>query len=67
MYDYVFLGLSQPLVGTFSIPIGELKTKDERKRENTLVECDKIIVFLQDAAAKSGADLLSSAENKLKS
>jgi hypothetical protein len=58
--------MSQPLIGTFSIPIGALKTKDEDKRLNLLLECDKIIQFLQDAAQKSGADILAAGENKLK-
>ena len=66
VYDYVFLGMSQPLIGTFSIPIGALKTKDEDKRLNLLLECDKIIQFLQDAAQKSGADIIAAGENKLK-
>ena len=25
-YDFVYKGFSQPLIGTFSIPIGEIKT-----------------------------------------
>ena len=28
-FDYVFMGMSQPLIGTFSIPVGALKTKME--------------------------------------
>lgn len=27
VYDYVFSGMSQPLIGTMNIPIGELKTR----------------------------------------
>jgi len=33
VYDYVYMGLSQPLIGTFSIPVGQLKTKAEKNRE----------------------------------
>ena len=25
IFDYIFMGLSQPLIGTFCIPIGEIK------------------------------------------
>lgn len=32
VYDYVFMGWNQPLIGTFSIPVGQLKTKTEKKR-----------------------------------
>ncbi len=26
-YDYVYIGCSQPLIGTFSLPVGDIKTK----------------------------------------
>jgi len=32
VYDFLFKGFSQPLIGTFSIPIGEIKFKVESKR-----------------------------------
>ena len=35
-YDYVFMGFSQPLIGTFSIPIGAIKTKTEKKRAEAI-------------------------------
>ena len=46
-YDYVFMGFSQPLIGTFSIPVGTLKSKTENKREEDLGVCDEIIAFLR--------------------
>ena len=31
VFDYVFKGMSQPLIGTFRIAVGALKTKQEKK------------------------------------
>ena len=36
VFDFVFRGLSQPLIGTFSIPIGDIKNATERKRTEDL-------------------------------
>jgi hypothetical protein len=35
VYDNIIKGLNQPLIGTFTVPIGELmlEMKDERMRE----------------------------------
>lgn len=51
VYDYIFKGFSQPMIGTFVIPIGDLifKLKDERERETAAIdyilqELDKIII-----------------------
>ena len=52
-YDYVFMGLSQPLIGTFSIPIGALKTKAEKKRVEDLTITDEILNFLMGQISKS--------------
>jgi len=41
------MGLSQPLIGTFSIPVGVLKTKTENKRVEARVIIDSIIDFLR--------------------
>ena len=46
-FDYVFMGFSQPLIGTFTIPVGALKSKTEHKREEDLGVCDEIIAFLR--------------------
>ena len=39
VYDYIFRGLSQPLIGTFALPIGELihELAAERKRETAAI------------------------------
>jgi hypothetical protein len=46
-YDYVYLGDNQPLIGTFSLPIGALKTQQEQDRIIDLEECDRILDYLQ--------------------
>lgn len=50
VYDYIFKGINQPLIGTFTIPIGELiyTLREEREREIGVIrkiteELDKII------------------------
>ena len=46
-YDVVFKGFSQPLIGTFSIPIGDLKEKYEQEKIVDIEECDRIIDYLE--------------------
>ena len=53
-FDYVFMGFSQPLIGTFNIPVGLLKTKAENKREKDIEICDEILAFLRMQLQKSG-------------
>ena len=40
VYDYIFKGFNQPMVGVFTIPIGKymLDLKAERKRETQEIE-----------------------------
>jgi hypothetical protein len=40
VYDYIFKGLSQPLIGTFTIPIGNLvhRLSKEREEETAAIE-----------------------------
>ena len=45
-YDQVFIGFSQPLIGTFSLPIGDLKTAYETEKRVDIEECDRIIDYL---------------------
>jgi len=56
-YDYVFMGFSQPLIGTFSIPVGKLKTKHEKKRLSDIALCDDILAFLRDQMGKEAGEL----------
>lgn len=51
------MGFSQPLIGTFSIPVGKLKSKTENKRVEDLAVCDEIIAFLTAQMQKSADDL----------
>ena len=64
MFDYVFIGFSQPLVGTFSIPIGDIKNDTEEKRDLDLALQDQIIADLRAHAGKSGAAILNEANEK---
>jgi len=56
-FDYVFMGLSQPLIGTFSIPVGALKTKAEKRRVEDLKLFDRILAFLRSQMRKSDQEL----------
>ena len=56
-YDYVYMGFNQPLIGTFTIPVGVLKTKNEKKRVETLAICDEVLQFLNSQIIKSSAEL----------
>ena len=40
MHDYIFKGLSQPLIGAFTVPIGDLMwaLTDERARETAAID-----------------------------
>lgn len=38
-YDFIMKGLSQPLIGTFSIPIGEIKAAQEQEWEQLFSIC----------------------------
>jgi len=67
VYDYVFMGWSQPLIGTFTIPVGALKTKTERKRIDDLAACDSILVFLRNQFAKDLSSLEEEVKGKSKS
>lgn len=59
VYDYIFKGLSQPLIGNFVIPIGELqhlqeeifKSEDDRTRE-IIKELDKSIQNIEKVKQK---------------
>jgi hypothetical protein len=48
VFDYIFKGLSQPLIGTFVIPIGELMVKLREKKTNRVLKATKIIRALAD-------------------
>ena len=60
-FDYVFMGMSQPLIGTFSIPVGALKTKAEKKRVDDIALFKKIERFLKGQIQKSSDELAAEA------
>lgn len=47
VYDYVYKGLMQPLLGTFSISIGEMMQEQTRDRERQLKESEDIMAYLK--------------------
>mmetsp|Transcript_40372 Transcript_40372/g.52911 ORF Transcript_40372/g.52911 Transcript_40372/m.52911 type:complete len:142 (+) Transcript_40372:2403-2828(+) len=57
VYDYVFMGMSQPLIGTFSIPVGKIKTKTEKKRAEDHRTMDDILEFLRGQIVKDAQTL----------
>lgn len=63
VYDYIFKGWNQPLVGVFSIPIGELmhSLMAERKEETETIEniCVELSKLLISDAAPVGAFALN--------
>ena len=63
-YDYVYVGFSQPLIGTFSLPIGDIKTRQEKQRVEELEECDRILDYLQEQLGKSPEEIKEAAAQK---
>lgn len=57
VFDYVFRGLSQPLVGTFSIPIGEIKDKTKQKWDEDITMQIEIINLLRHHSSKSKTEI----------
>ncbi len=47
-YDYVYKGWNQPLVGTFSIGIGEIMHEIANERDEDIKESEQIIDFLRN-------------------
>ena len=54
VHDYIFKGLAQPLIGAFTIPIGDIHTAlvDERQRETAAI--DRIIGELEKIIKEEG-------------
>ena len=63
-YDQVFIGFSQPLIGTFSLPIGDLKSEYENERKVDIEECDRIIDYLQEQMGKTPEQIKAAAAMK---
>ena len=57
VYDYVFKGLSQPLIGTFSIPTGKIKSTQQKNQETLLLTCEDIIRDLQEHLQRSPEEM----------
>jgi sugar phosphate isomerase/epimerase len=47
VYDYIFVGMNQPLIGSFTIPVGELIHSIQREREEEIEEIREVIDGLQ--------------------
>ena len=64
VYDYIYRGWQQPLIGSFTLPIGDCKSKDEKRMKETLDACDMIIDYLNNALGKSAEEIkMSSTKN----
>ena len=46
-YDYIFRGISQPTIGTFSIPVGEIMHETLERRASHLKRCKTVEALLQ--------------------
>ena len=53
VFDYVFAGFSQPLIGTMNIPIGEMKRKNKEAQDEIRRELDEINAMLHKKAIMS--------------
>ena len=54
VYDYVFRGFNQPLLGTFAIPIGKILEETVQKQKDEIVQSEYIIKELKRALAGEG-------------
>lgn len=52
VYDYVYKGLVQPLLGTFTLSIGDIMHSIRSEREQEIKESDEIIAYLKDFIKK---------------
>lgn len=66
VYDYVFRGLSQPLIGTFAIPTGKIKAEKEKKHNELLDRCEIIIERLQNHLELSKEEMLAAGKEAMK-
>lgn len=46
VYDQIFMGLSQPLLGTFTIPIGKIRIENEKRRAEELAKTNELYQHL---------------------
>jgi len=53
VFDYVFKGFVQPLLGTFTIAIGDILHEKIREREETKSESERIIRFINERLNKA--------------
>ena len=58
MYDCVFTGLVQPLLGTFSIPIGDILEETRENVKKELEQSDRIIKQLKKLLAGKLTDVV---------
>lgn len=56
VYDQVFLGFSQPVVGTFTIPLGEIMQNCWKERKEILITADQIITNLKAKISGQAVD-----------
>lgn len=64
VHDHVFLGLRQPTIGSFTIPIGAIKSKCEEHREQGSKIGQDIMKMLQDHLKLSVEEMKEQAERR---
>ena len=58
VYDHIFKGACQPLLGTFNINIGDIKSKYVEQQQEDLRICDQLIADLKDLKQKDPEEVL---------
>lgn len=62
VYDYIFKGVVQPLIGTFSIPLGDMITQTSQEMDRRIEKLTKMyyqIQALEESSDFSFSNLLT--------
>lgn len=65
VFDYVYKGLVQPLLGTFTISIGDIMHKENTKRELYLKESENLMIMLNDKKAQLEQGIMGEEQKQL--
>jgi len=70
VYDYIFKGVVQPLIGTFSIPLGDMITQTSQEMDRRIEKLTKMyyqIQALEESNFLNPFDLLKSFQQRKQS
>ncbi len=59
VYDYVYKGFSQPLIGTFTISIGDIMKEQREERSDNVEKSLRVIEYLKALIRDAGFDVMS--------